>query len=196
MNFLQRLLNLASGAAAPPPSSDATRAPAQPETTLPSPVNLSRAFTAPSSEDLPAGCPHCGTVFEQVPVRSLSCPSCKQRVIRRKPQGLDEPLFFTPEQAARFDSDRAVVSLRNRMVRKSAEIGCSLEQFERRELELGPAYAPRDVFWTLANRRTIELAASGEWGALSGVQDAQARHLYFEEGKPAAHLRVEAVRSC
>ncbi len=143
----------------------------------------------------PVGCPYCGTIINPPPARSRKCPHCRERIVVRTRRSDGVKLLLTEAAGKEFDKQRKAEVARNEGIRRSQNIGASIEDFERTEKELTGKWGfapPRDVFWALANEAVLDAAKKGTAHHLSMVYWEMARLLY-DEGNPR-HPHIEMAR--
>ncbi len=151
----------------------------------------------PSPSRGPAACPYCGTIIDPPPAKSRKCPACGEPIVVRTRRTDRAKLLLTATQGKEFDKQRKLEAQRNDGIRRSQNIGASIEDFERTEKELTEKWGfapPRDVFWALAGKAALTAFQNRDYHQLSMVYWQQARLLY-EEGKPHMETAKEASKT-
>ena len=146
----------------------------------------------------PPRCPACGEALPVGGAAARVCPHCRAQLVMRTRRADNVRLLLTREQARDFDETRTDAEKRADAVARAANLGLSLDEFERQERELtqlrGRPPAPREVFWTLAENAIPAARRTGEWHRLSLIYWQQAQ-LLFDEGRPYLDARREASRA-
>lgn len=151
----------------------------------------------PSRPSSPAACPYCGTVIDPAPARSRKCPACRESIVVRTRRSDGAKLLLTEAEGKQFDRQRELDAARNDGIRRSQNIGASINDFERTEKELTEKWGfapPRDVFWALGGKAALAAMNKRAWHELSRIYWGQARLLY-EEGKSHIQLAREASKA-
>lgn len=140
-------------------------------------------------------CPHCGVVLDPPPKANRKCPECREPLVVRTRDG--NKLVFTPDGAADYDRQLKQEHDRNAARRKAEAIGASDADWDRVEAELAERFGGRpsggDVFWSLANKATMDAAQEGEWHQAGMVYFQMGLHLQ-REGREFHRVRQEAMR--
>ncbi len=152
----------------------------------------SKVTQAIHSDPEPTVCPYCGALLNVVPVRSRTCPHCKEFIVVRTDRATKEKLLLTEVQARELDGERKKQAARNKALRAAINMGCTADDFQQMEQSLTERLGvalPGDVFWALADQTIREPMLQRDWHRVGVIEWSRARWLYEEGRNHIQHLR-------
>ncbi len=191
-----RLIALASPEAKPPkPEAKPPKPGAKPPKPGAKPPHPAGARRSRVSTLLPAACPTCGRLLDEVPTATRRCTECRQRIVVKR---VDGRIVLLAEVAAPlFDAERRRLQDGARLKREcgrwlqlAALAGAAPDVLEARAVAVAARPTPeavtsaRALYATTVDRACRAARRARDWSTISGLRWRQARAYHRAAGAP------------